>query len=261
MKLAPSLSNGMKLARSLFWSKQNPFAQSRRVIPNLNASTLRAQRGSLMVETSLILIPLLLIAGLILELTQLNHINNIARLALYDTGRFASVTHANPQGFEKAFKHAMLALFVPQGSHRSAQHRQEAYIKRHIQLTGHPPWKLEVLSPTKASFRDFADARLSRLNRKPTIRNDYQDLQHQQRLSQGWPSGRGPQSGQTVFEANTLHLKLTYLHRPLVPGLQAVLKTLGSVRTDEIGLAWRQGLFAVVLTHEVMMQSDVQDWW
>lgn len=214
-----------------------------------------------MVETSLILIPVLMIAGLLLEITQLSHIKNISRLALYDTGRFASVTQANPEEFEKTFKHAMLALFVPQGPYRSAQHRQDAHIKRHLQLTGLPAWKLEVLSPTKASFRDFGDARLSRINRKPTIRHDYQDLQHQQRLNQGWPAGRGPQSGQTVFQANTLHIKLTYLHRPLVPGLHAVLKVLGRARTDEIGQAWRQGLFAVVLTHEVMMQSDLLDWW
>lgn len=219
------------------------------------------QRGMFLIEASLILIPLLLITGLIFEMTQLSHINNIARLALYETGRYASVTQANPAGFERVFKQAVLALFVPHGSYRSAQHRQGAHIKNHRRITGRSLWKLDVLSPTKASFRDFADARLSRLNRLPTIRNDYQDVQHQQRLNQGWPSGRGPQSGQTVFQANTLHIKLTYLHRPLVPGIQTVLKVLGQVRTDEIGQNWRQGLLPVVLTHEVMMQSDLLDWW
>ena len=54
-----------------------------------------------MLETCLILIPILIVAGLIFEVMQMNQIKSIARLALYEAGRHASVTHAEPTLFEK----------------------------------------------------------------------------------------------------------------------------------------------------------------
>lgn len=223
--------------------------------------SIRFQRGTFMLETTLVLTPLLFAAGLIIELARIHQIKSIARLALYETGKSASVTHAKPEIYENVFKQHMLTLYVPKGSHASAQHRQSVEMNRQLEQTGVPVWKLEVLSPTQASFRDFSDSKLSRANRQATIRNDYQKEQHRQGLSRGWQAGLGPVSGQTIFQANTLKLRLTYLHQPFLPGLQSALRLLGAMSSGEKNQAWRKGLFAIVITHEVMMQSDLKNWW
>jgi hypothetical protein len=136
---------------------------------------------------------------------------------------------------------------------------------RHPSDTGKqlPRWQLEVLSPTRESFKDFADPALSHLQRHPVIRNDYLAEQHQKYLALGWPSGRGPHSGQTIFQANTLVLRLTFMYPPAVPGVRLLVKvlgTLGAKREDLVGQAWRQGLMATVLETESMMQSNLIAW-
>ena len=214
-----------------------------------------------MLETCLVLIPILIVAGLIFEVMQMNQIKSIARLALYEAGRHASVTHAEPALFEKMFKQHMIAQFVPKGSFASAEDRQHASIKQQKQKTGLPIWKLTVVSPTKESFNDFADPKLSKTNKRPTIRHDYMDVQHNLRIKQGWTEGKGPQSRQTIFQANTVKIKLTYFHSPSLPGLKTALQLIGKIRSDDIGHAWRQGLFVIVMEHQVMMQSDLKNWW
>lgn len=212
-------------------------------------------------EATLVLIPILFASGFIIEATRIQQIKNIARLALYEAGRSASVSHADPKIYEEVFKRNMLALHVPQGSHSSAKARQHFALRQQVKRTGLPAWRLKVLAPTKASFQDFANRHMSNINNKPTIRNDYLIEQHQKKINQGWAGGQGPHSGQTIFQANTLEIELSYFHEPLLPGMQAVLRLLSRLRKDDAGQAWSRGLFAIVITHSVMMQSDLMDWW
>src|SRR5690606_12121852 len=92
-----------------------------------------------------------------------------------------------------------------------------------------------------------------------TINHAYQSLQHQRALNAGLPGGRGHTSGDTVFGANTLSLRLTYLHVPLVPGLRAMLRHLGSTLPDTgfAAQAMRDaGVLPIRQTVSLAMQSS-----
>src|SRR5690606_1789355 len=95
--------------------------------------------------------------------------------------------------------------------------------------TGAAAWQIEVLSPSSQAFHDFADPALNtaRHNRLPTINNNYQLEQDQRHRAQGWPQGLGPTSGVSIYDANTLVLRLTYLHEPVVPGIKGLMRLLG----------------------------------
>lgn len=98
---------------------------------------------------------------------------------------------------------------------------------RREQATGLPAWRMEILSPSVASFQDFSSSHpdLPALGHS-VIDNDYLALQHRDRIASGWAQGRGPKSGQNIVEANTLVLHLTWLHEPLLPGLRQLVKIL-----------------------------------
>src|SRR5690606_32345046 len=86
-------------------------------------------------------------------------------------------------------------------------------------------------------FLDHADPDLKGPRSHPgqaLIRNDYQALQQTRRLAQGWPAGRGPRSGLTIQEANTLVLELWWPHRPLVPGTAVFVRALAPLAGDPV---------------------------
>src|SRR5690606_8511734 len=72
----------------------------------------------------------------------------------------------------------------------------------------------------------------------------------------------GPKSGDTIFDANTLSLELTYLHRPLLPGLRSLLKTLALARgSDGAGSAMaKAGLLPLRQHISLEMQSSAYQW-
>ncbi len=229
--------------------------------------TIRHQQGATLIETCLMLIPVMLAIGLAIEISHASQIRHIATLALYQAGRVASVTQAHPIAMHAAFRQAIAPLFIAYDSRKQSPEQTQARV-RHAERqryarTQLPLWHLDILSPTKESFQDFSDPVLSRAHSHPVIRNDYLAEQHHKHVTAGWTAGRGPHSGQTIFQANTLVLRLTFLYPPSVPGLKLLLKvlsTLGARRQDLIGQAWRQGLMASVIYSEAMMQSNLMAW-
>ncbi|MDO8694347.1 MAG: pilus assembly protein [Sheuella sp.] len=218
------------------------------------------QHGAAIIETCLVLMPLLLFAGLIFEFTHSHKVRQIAQLALYEAARAGSVSAVRPERIDQAFRNAILPLFVPLGRHPSAESRLDAASRTILKDTGLKHWQIEVLNPGPFTFMDYAHPALSGQNRRPTLRNEYLKEQHQANVTKGWSEGRGPASGLDVFEANTLRLRLSMLYRPLVPGVGLVLKALGAWRTDRTGQAWINGYLVADLLTEVMMQSHAQQW-
>jgi hypothetical protein len=217
-----------------------------------------AQQGAALVETGLILLPMLLAACLAIEITQSNQIRHIAALALYQTSVTASLTHADRSIWQARFERAILPLFVTSGLAEDSLRRLRTNQQELLSRTGLAVWNIEVISPTTETFEDFAHPALSAQYGVAVIRNDYLAEQHLYYQEAGWEAGRGPRSGQNIYEANTLQLRLTYLYRPKVPGVGAVLRILGQLgrnREDRVGQAWQHGLFAVVLEQGMMMQS------
>lgn len=219
----------------------------------------RRQQGAVLIETSLILIPILFAAGLAVELLHSNQLRHVATLALYQTGRVASTTQAMPETMLAAFRQAIAPLFAGQGRKGGTQTDTHSSEQLFSLRTGLPLWQVEIISPTPATFRDFADPALTRMQGRPVIRNSYMAQQHQKHMDAGWPGGRGPLSGQTVFQANTLTLRLTLLYSSTVPGARLIMKGLawlGRERGDLMGRAWRQGLLVIVVEADVMMQGN-----
>jgi hypothetical protein len=149
-------------------------------------------------------------------------------LALLQAARAGTTDHGRPATLENAFKHALLPLF-PGGSQRSAAQAQAAAFAQRTTDTGGAPWQIEILSPTAVAFDDFADPAIAPQGQPviAAINNNYQLEQHRRLVAAGWQGGLGPRSGQTIFEANTLVLRLRYLHEPVLPGIKNLVRLLG----------------------------------
>lgn len=210
-------------------------------MPAFSAS---ASRGMAATEFILVSLPLLL-AGLgAFEAAHWNLTRQAASLALLEAARAGSVSHADPAAIEDAFRKALQPLGNP--SRGLPQ--------------GQAPWRIDILSPRAAHFTDFPGPSLDGLR---SIPHAYQDLQHQRALASGQPGGRGSASGDTIFRANTLSLRLDYLHVPLVPGMQSLLRQLGAALPDAGFAAQamrRAGTLPIRQTVSVTMQSSPRDW-
>jgi len=146
--------------------------------------------------------------------------------ALMQAGRAAITQHARPDILDTAFAQALVPFYAAPTAAESRA-RMESAILRRERATGMPAWRIEILSPSTASFRDFSTNHPDLpAHGHAIIDNDYLSLQHRSRVAMGWQEGRGPESGQTVVEANTLVLHLTWLHEPLLPGVRQLLKSL-----------------------------------
>lgn len=164
--------------------------------------TRQRHRGAGTLEFALTALPLLGMGMLVAETAHWYQTRLLLRHALHESARAGSTAAASPEAIRTAFF-----------SNLPTSLRQNMAAWTHSQL--------QIHSPSASSHADFAqlDPILSRTH---VIRHDYQQEQHHSRLAQGWPDGRGPRSGQTIFEANTLHLILDHPHRPWLPGLPAV---------------------------------------
>ena len=181
--------------------------------------------------------------------------------ALVQAARAASTQHAHPQVIDTAFAEALLPLHAA-GTRQASEARLKSAIAKRETATGLPAWHIEILSPGAATFEDFASDNpdLPRAAHA-VIDNDYLQEQHQARLSEGWHQGRGPISGQTTLQANTLVLHLTWLHEPLLPGVKQVMKQLApsDSRYGSQAMA-RAGFLPIQRRAAMVMQSHPIAW-
>src|SRR5690606_29344445 len=93
-----------------------------------------------------------------------------------------------------------------------------------------------------------------------TIDNNYQAEQHERHQAQGRPSGLGPVSGITIFDANSLVLRLTYMHEPLVPGMRPLMGLLSAGAQGYARAALAGGYLPMRQTLRLTMQSHPVAW-
>jgi len=210
----------------------------------MSPSPRRVVRGMAATEFVLVSIPLLL-AGLgAFEAARWNLARQAVSLALLEGARAGAVSHADPVAIRVALQKGLQPL--GEGPRRLPG--------------GQPPWQIDILSPRAGHFTDFPGPRSNGMR---TIHHAYQDLQHQRALAAGLPGGRGMASGDTIFGANTLSLRLHYLHVPIVPGMRSFLRQLGSVLPDDGFAAQamrRTGALPIRQTVSITMQSSPWDW-
>jgi hypothetical protein len=219
------------------------------------------QQGTAMVEFAVVALPLLMAALLAVEAARWHVVRQVLNLALLDAARAGTTAHARPRVIDEAFEQGLLPLFTPPGQHRSARARMQAELLEVTRRTGLLPWRIDILSPSGTAYADFGDAalRVDGARGLPAINNDYQAEQHARRRSQGWQDGRGPLSGLTIFDANTLRLRLTYIHAPMVPGVRAILRAVAAAASiDQAAL--RAGMLTMVMEMALPMQSHPVHW-
>ena len=188
----------------------------------------RWQCGTGMAGFLLAAIPVLTLGLGGVEAAHWANLRQTLSLALMESARAGATHQGRPQTIADAFEQALrMAYPDPQAAARTLQERRN--------ILGNPPWHIRIVHPSPEAFLDHADPDLRGPRDHPgqrLIRNDHQAHQQRDRLAQGWPSGRGPRSGLTIHEANTLVLELWWPHRPLIPGTTAIIRALAPLADD-----------------------------
>jgi len=213
------------------------------------------QRGAAAIEFAIAGAVVLLLGLLGIEAARWQTVRQMAHLALIEAGRAGATAHGHPARMRDAFQEGLLPLHAgPQGEAgaRGRRDQSQSALTAQSSLT---PWRIEVLQPDARAFREYGRAglRVPIAPGRRAIDNDYQDVQHaRQPARPGSP---------TIFDANTLRLRLTYLHKPLLPPMRALLAVLG--RRDAASYAGRaqaKGLLPIQLEMEIEMHTHPVDW-
>jgi hypothetical protein len=232
-----------------------------RAFPDAGRGRHPRQSGASLIEFSIVAVPILL-AGLgSVDVAAWLFTRQAATLALLEAGRAGIVGHAHPDAMIQAFEQALLPLFPATSRQASRQKLDNALYKRAMQ-TGKAPWQIEILSPTPDAYRDFADSsvRVQGQGALAAINNSYQQEQDLKLRAQGWTHGLGPASGASVFQANTLVLRLTYLYEPALPGMKSLMRLLGRENGSYRRHALARGYLPMVREIALGMQSHPVDW-
>ena len=211
-----------------------------------------------MVEFLVVALPLLFAATASYEASRWYMAREAVNLALLEAGRAGSVSHARPQAIENAFLAALTPLYAPAGAFRSPRERMRHQQTRFEQDSGQLAWEIAIVHPNTAEFADFMqkDLPIAVKTGNPAINNNYQHRQHQQ-----YP--RGPVSGSTIYDANTLQLQARYLYVPVVPGMRPLLRTIfgaisaaGSPQASHGALPISAAITIEMQSHPVLWQSE-----
>lgn len=252
-------------------SPVSPICRSRRVAPRgLRVSlSLRMSRGSrppaswrarqtgqALIEFAIVAIPILLAGAAIIEVARWQAARMMAGMALLEAARAASTKHGNPDALQSAFEHALRPWFAASGSHRDSAHRQRTRFAAIEAQLAQAPYRVQIDAPNDGHFARFADPALNLpiAGSRKIINADYLAEQHARSKS------RRAASGDTIFDATTLKLRLTYLHTPIVPGVRALVQMLGA-SSDAYGTqAIAQGFIPIRRDIALEMHSHPVQW-
>lgn len=214
----------------------------------------RRQRGAAAIEFAVAAAVVLLLGLLAVEAAHWQGARQMAHLALTEAARAGATAHGDPARMRAAFLRALLPRHASSRGPADARRRQADAQAGLAAISGMHPWRIEVLLPDERSFREHArpGLRIAAAAGLRAIDNDYQDLQHARRPP--------PPGGQSIFQANTLKLRLTYLHKPLLPPLRALLAVLGRDGASYAGRAQTRGLLPIQVELETEMHSHPADW-
>jgi len=215
------------------------------------------QRGAAAIEFAVAGAVVLMLGLLAIDAARWQAVRQMAHLALIEAARAGSTAHGDPARMRQAFQHALLPLHAgadDDARKTGARRRQQRAQVGIAALSGLTPWRIEILQPDARAFREHGRAGLA-VAAAPGMRaidNDYQDLQHARRPPRP--------AGMSIFEANTLKLRLTYLHRPWLPPLRALLAVMGRDDASYAGVARANGLLPIQVELEMEMHSHPVDW-
>lgn len=220
------------------------------------SSYLHSQRGSAIIEFLLAALPILLLGLGATETARWYIHKQHIRFALHEAQRVASVTHAEPGQLINAFEEALKPLFAPAGLYKSTEARRDAYLDSVSKKTAMPPWRISITSPTSKHFKDFQqhDLAIAQSSGLAAINNNYQFEQHQEKAL-------GLQSQETIYQANIFSVTLIYPYKPLVPGVNTLMKQLSHTSRSTLKQSYySNGYLPLEITAHIAMQSHPVQW-
>ncbi|MGE8569896.1 MAG: pilus assembly protein [Achromobacter sp.] len=212
------------------------------------------QRGTAAIEFAVAGAMVLLLGLLGVEAARWQAVRHMAHVALMEAARAGATAHGDPIPMRDAFLQGLLPLHASAQGEAGAWRQLTRVHAERVASTGLTPWRIEVLRPDARAFREHGRAGLNvpAAPGRRAIDNDYQDLQHARRPSRP--------DGLTIFEANTLALRLTYLYKPWLAPVRAVLATLGRNDASYAGVARQHGMLPIQIELEIEMHSHPVDW-
>lgn len=220
------------------------------------------QRGATLVEATVVLPLLLLMALSIVQAALLFYARSVLTFATAEAARAGAVAHADPAVMAAALRRAMLVYY---GGGRDAAEVLASAVRAQADLHA-MALRIEVLSPTAASFADYNSPQRQRhwgtaTRVIPNSALDELGCPRDRPACNADPTRNA--SGQTLADANLLKLRITF---GVPPGKQVPVAGKLYVQALRLGL-WSQpdafvlGLLAAgripVVTHTVIrMQSD-----
>lgn len=220
------------------------------------SSSLTSQGGSAIIEFLVTALPILLLGLGATETARWYIHKQHIRFALHEAQRVASVTHAKPEQLIDAFEEALKPLFAPAGLYKSTEARRDAYLDSVRKKTTMPPWRISITSPNSKHFKDFQqhDLEIAQSSGFAAINNNYQFEQHQEKTL-------GLQSQETIYQANIFSVNLIYPYKPLVPGVNTLMKQLSNSSSSKLKQSYySNGYLPLELTAHIAMQSHPVLW-
>lgn len=220
------------------------------------ASWRARQTGQALIEFAIVAIPILLAGAAIIEVARWQAARMMAGMALLEAARAASTQHGNPDALQSAFEYALRPWFAASGSHRDSAHHQRTHFAAIEAQLAQAPYRIQIDAPNDGHFARFADPalKLAAAGSRKIINADYLAEQHARSKS------RRAASGDTIYDATTLKLRLTYLHTPIVPGVRALVQMLGS-SSDAFGTqAIAKGFIPIRRDIALEMHSHPVQW-
>ncbi len=211
------------------------------------------QRGSALAEFALVAMALLCLGLFLPEAAYWHTTRQVLHLALMEAARAGATGHAHPEQIARAFELGLLPLHAsPQGPQAAQQKLRRKQEKLRAD-TGLVPWRIEVLSPDAQAFRAYTNPQIVVPGARGlrAIDNHYQGLQHQ---------NSSTTADISIFAANTLRLRLTYLHEPLIPIWRVLLASLGTSGSNYVDQAFARGRLPIRVGVDIDMQSHPVDW-
>lgn len=205
------------------------------------------QRGSAMIEFTIVGPVLTLVGTLILQYSLMFNARNLVNHASFMAGRAGSMAHADLGTIQAAYARALIPLY---GGGRDTAELAEAYAKASADLAGNA--KVELLNPTKESFDDWNDADLQAKYGRRAIPNGG--------LAFKDPGDIKNSSGQNIQDANLIKLKITHGYELKVPlastMMQFMMKWSDTGKDPYVTALYDKRRIPIVTYATVQMQSD-----
>ena len=155
------------------------------------------RQGSALVQWCIAALPLLLLGAMAIEISH---------------------WHTTRQRLALTIQRAVDQTSLSAGTAQALKQHLQQQLPTDLRL----PMRACITDPTDALMSDFIDRPLSSKLGAAVIRHDHVAQQHRDYIRRGLPGGRGPRSGKTIFQANTLNVEVVIQSQALSPWVRHV---------------------------------------